>query len=264
MAGLADPLFGQTLLSLNQPVTASSYQAGNYPTNGNDGDLTTRWAASDATYPQWWQVDLGNVYRIDQAVTDWFTNSSTPRSYQYQILTSTDGVNFNLLVNNTNNAALGIITNNFSALARYIQIYVTGSSYSAGYASFYECQIFGGPAISPYTPDANTLCLFHLDEPAGGSVTTNMGRLGGNAYTVSESNESERIRRLVARGMGVAILPQSDADRSAGHLAVAALTEPSLRRDITLACREGRRLSPAAAEFLQLSQELFSSRAGDG
>jgi len=73
-----------------------------------------------------------------------------------------------------------------------------------------------------------------------------------------ESNESERIRRLVARGMGVAILPQSDADRSAGHLAVAALTGPSLRRDITLACREGRRLSPAAAEFLELSKELFS------
>jgi LysR family transcriptional regulator, transcription activator of glutamate synthase operon len=77
-----------------------------------------------------------------------------------------------------------------------------------------------------------------------------------------ESNESERIRRLVARGMGVAILPQSDADRSAGNVAVAALIEPSLRRDITLACREGRRLSPAASEFLQLSEEVFSSRAG--
>ncbi len=79
-----------------------------------------------------------------------------------------------------------------------------------------------------------------------------------------ESNESERIRRLVARGMGVAILPQSDADRSAGHLAVAALIEPSLRRDITLACREGRRLSPAAGEFLALSRELFSNPADGG
>jgi LysR family transcriptional regulator, transcription activator of glutamate synthase operon len=77
-----------------------------------------------------------------------------------------------------------------------------------------------------------------------------------------ESNESERIRRLVARGMGVAILPQSDADQSAGNVAVAALIEPSLRRDITLACREGRRLSPAAAEFLELSKDLFSNRAG--
>ena len=57
-----------------------------------------------------------------------------------------------------------------------------------------------------------------------------------------ESNESERIRRLVARGMGVAILPRSDADGPGAEVAVAALTEPSLRRDITLACREGRRL----------------------
>src|SRR5580693_6263144 len=88
-------------------------------------------------------------------------------------------------------------------------------------------------------------------------------RAGFEPQIKLESNESERIRRLVARGMGVAILPQSDADRSAGHLTVAALTEPALRRDITLACREGRRLSPAAAEFLELSKELFA-RPADG
>src|SRR5436305_2972490 len=74
-----------------------------------------------------------------------------------------------------------------------------------------------------------------------------------------ESNESERIRRLVARDMGVAILPRSDAERPGPEVAVATLTEPSLRRDITLACREGRRLAPAAAEFLALSKELFTA-----
>ncbi len=89
-------------------------------------------------------------------------------------------------------------------------------------------------------------------------------RAGFEPQIKLESNDSERIRRLVARGMGVAILPQSDADRSAGNVAVAALIEPSLRRDITLAIREGRRLSPAAAEFLQLSRELFSSPVGGG
>jgi DNA-binding transcriptional LysR family regulator len=77
-----------------------------------------------------------------------------------------------------------------------------------------------------------------------------------------ESNESERIKRLVARQMGVAILPRSDAERPGTDAAVATLTEPSLRRDITLACREGRRLAPAAAEFLQLSKELFSAPNG--
>jgi LysR family transcriptional activator of glutamate synthase operon len=77
-----------------------------------------------------------------------------------------------------------------------------------------------------------------------------------------ESNESERIRRLVARHMGVAILPRSDAERPGAEVAVATLIEPPLRRDITLACREGRRLAPSAAEFLQLSKELFSSEDG--
>jgi DNA-binding transcriptional LysR family regulator len=77
-----------------------------------------------------------------------------------------------------------------------------------------------------------------------------------------ESNESERIKRLVARHMGVAILPRSDAERPGIEVAVAILTDPALRRDITLACREGRRLAPAAAEFLGLSKELFSARDG--
>jgi LysR family transcriptional regulator, transcription activator of glutamate synthase operon len=76
-----------------------------------------------------------------------------------------------------------------------------------------------------------------------------------------ESNESERIKRLVARDMGVAILPRSDAERPGTVVATATLTEPSLRRDITLACREGRRLAPAAAEFIALSKELFSAAA---
>ena len=62
--------------------------------------------------------------------------------------------------------------------------------------------------------------------------------------------------------MGVAILPRSDAERPGTDVVVAALTEPSLRRDITLACREGRRLGPAAAEFLELSKELFTARRG--
>jgi LysR family transcriptional regulator, transcription activator of glutamate synthase operon len=79
-----------------------------------------------------------------------------------------------------------------------------------------------------------------------------------------ESNESQRIRRLVGRGFGVAILPRSDAERPGAEVAVARLVEPSLRRDITLAWREGRRLAPAAAAFLDLARETFASPDGDG
>jgi DNA-binding transcriptional LysR family regulator len=74
-----------------------------------------------------------------------------------------------------------------------------------------------------------------------------------------ESNESERIRRLVARGLGVALLPRSDAEGPGAEVSVAMLAEPALTRDITLAWREGRRHAPAAAEFLELARETFGA-----
>ncbi len=73
-----------------------------------------------------------------------------------------------------------------------------------------------------------------------------------------ESNESQRIRRLVARRMGVAILPRSDAVSAGAEVAVVKLIEPSLHRDITLAWREERRLPPAAAAFLALARSTFT------
>jgi LysR family transcriptional regulator, transcription activator of glutamate synthase operon len=84
---------------------------------------------------------------------------------------------------------------------------------------------------------------------------------GFEPRTTLESNESERIRRLVARGMGVAILPESDATPYGDEIAVTALVEPSLSRDITLAWRQQRKHPPAVAEFLELAQETFGAQA---
>jgi LysR family transcriptional activator of glutamate synthase operon len=72
-----------------------------------------------------------------------------------------------------------------------------------------------------------------------------------------ESNDSQRVRRLVSRGQGVAILPRSDAVGPGAEVDVATLVEPSLRRDITLAWREGRRHPPAATAFLELARATF-------
>jgi len=78
-----------------------------------------------------------------------------------------------------------------------------------------------------------------------------------------ETNESQRVRRLVSHGLGVAILPRSDAIGPGAEVAVAALVEPSLRRDITLAWREGRRHPPAATAFLELARETFHGAEHD-
>jgi DNA-binding transcriptional LysR family regulator len=76
-----------------------------------------------------------------------------------------------------------------------------------------------------------------------------------------ESNEAQRIRALVSRGLGVAILPRSEAMSPGAAVVVKPLTGPSLRRDITLAWRAGRRLSPAALAFLDLAREMFTDPA---
>jgi DNA-binding transcriptional LysR family regulator len=75
-----------------------------------------------------------------------------------------------------------------------------------------------------------------------------------------ESNESYRIRTLVSRGLGVAILPKSDAIGQGAEVAIARLVAPALRRDITLAWRAGRRHSPAAQAFMDLARETYTDR----
>jgi DNA-binding transcriptional LysR family regulator len=78
-----------------------------------------------------------------------------------------------------------------------------------------------------------------------------------------ESNESRRIRSLVSRGLGVAILPRSDADGPGAAVAVSALVGPALRRDVTLASRAQRRPSPAAQAFLALTLGAFAYPPAD-
>jgi LysR family transcriptional activator of glutamate synthase operon len=80
---------------------------------------------------------------------------------------------------------------------------------------------------------------------------------GFDARIALESNESRRIRSLVSRGLGVAILPRSDAAGPGARIAVCDLVEPSLTRDITLAQRAERRPSPAAEAFVALAMDVY-------
>ena len=84
-------------------------------------------------------------------------------------------------------------------------------------------------------------------------------RAGFEPRITLESNESRRIRSLVSNGLGVAILPRSDAAEPGAPVAVAHLVEPSLSRDVTLASRAERRHSPAAQEFLALTHRVFGT-----
>jgi DNA-binding transcriptional LysR family regulator len=68
-----------------------------------------------------------------------------------------------------------------------------------------------------------------------------------------ESTEQQRIRAMAARGLGVALLPASEAAHDGPPVAVIAVRNPALARDVTLAWRTNRRHSPAARAFLELA-----------
>jgi LysR family transcriptional regulator, transcription activator of glutamate synthase operon len=82
---------------------------------------------------------------------------------------------------------------------------------------------------------------------------------GGFAIDIAfETNEVERARAMVARGLGVTIVPLSDTLRGGPPVASVVL-KPALTRDVTLVWRRGRRPAPAARAFLELARRADPS-----
>jgi LysR family transcriptional activator of glutamate synthase operon len=90
-------------------------------------------------------------------------------------------------------------------------------------------------------------------------LTSSAARAGFVPRIALESNESRRVRSLVSRGLGVAVLPRSDAAGPGSVVAVCDLVEPPLTRDITLASRAERHPSPAAEAFLMLTLDVYGA-----
>lgn len=88
-------------------------------------------------------------------------------------------------------------------------------------------------------------------------LVTSARHAGFEPKIALESNETGRIRNLVSRGLGVAILPRSDTEGPGSAVAVCDLVEPPLTRDVTLASRAERRPSPAAEAFLAIALKQY-------
>lgn len=137
----APPASVPVLLSEGKTVYASSFEAGNFPRNGNDGKTDTRWTARNDSYPQWWVVDLGANHKLSQTVIAWYDNAS--RYYGYRIDLSQDNSNYTTVVNKPDNTAPGTTTDNLSGTARYVRIIVLSCHPSGKYAAFYEARVYG-------------------------------------------------------------------------------------------------------------------------
>jgi hypothetical protein len=100
---------GWMLLNYQKPVTVSSTLGGYCPNFAVDENIKTYWSAETANEGEWIQTDLGQistVYAIQVNFADQdaeFLGKSLGVYHQYKILESSDGNNWNLLVDKSLN-----------------------------------------------------------------------------------------------------------------------------------------------------------------
>jgi RHS repeat-associated protein len=131
----------EQLLSRNKATTASSQQTSQPAARAVDGDSTTNWVATTGSYPQWWQVDLGQSYALTKLVTSFPTGSN--RVFKYKVEVSSDNTTWTQVADRSNNTTVGTVTDTFTATARYVRITITGCTVSGCYAGITEADVYG-------------------------------------------------------------------------------------------------------------------------
>ena len=129
-----------TNLALNKPAAASSTA----PTSAAagaavDGNIGSQWSSA-ATDLEWYQVDLGATYSINEITFIWGTHFG--QSYDVQV--SPDSVNWTTVITKTN--AIGGADNfiHLQANGRYVRMHGLMSNGGAGY-TLREVEVYGVP-----------------------------------------------------------------------------------------------------------------------
>ncbi len=76
-----------------------------------------------------------------------------------------------------------------------------------------------------------------------------------------ETREVARLRAIVAAGLGVGVLPRSDAEAPGPPVRIAALHRPALRHRISVCWRAGKRHAPAARALLDQAKRPYPAGA---
>ncbi|MCG6869114.1 MAG: glycoside hydrolase family 88 protein [Gammaproteobacteria bacterium] len=155
-------------LALNQAVTCSSEPQ---PENGCahtvDGDVDDRWSAID--FPQWVEVDLGDVYHVSGVNVHPYKD----RAYQYyvEVKTAVEDPYVPLVDRSGNTQGGSVIKDTFSAVpARYVRLRVESAyDYTGRWVSIRELEILGS-ATPPPTNLALNQAVTCSSEPVCGEL----------------------------------------------------------------------------------------------
>lgn len=138
----------------NGMSSSSMYSSSYSPQNLVDGNITfganrAFASANNAPLPQWFQIDLGDIYYVD--TVRWINNRTNARlPGDYRIEASTTG-EFNgeeiLVASKVGNTSYDWVEHRFSdTKCRYVRMTVT-KIYAGSYFELAEWQIFGYPAV---------------------------------------------------------------------------------------------------------------------
>lgn len=139
---------GWHMLSKGKNVSASSELPQHKASNASDEQIESWWSAASGKIGEWYQVDLGKTMEVKAIQVNFADHdlkmSSIPYCYQYQIESSKNGANWQLLIDRTTNTKdmpHELITLNKSINTRFIRIRNTKEV--PGKFSLHDFRIFG-------------------------------------------------------------------------------------------------------------------------
>lgn len=130
-------------LALNKTAAASSksndQQGAEKAFDGISDNSGNRWGG-DSKNPEWLQVDLGDVYDLNEVVIDW--EASYAKDYKIQV--SMNGTDWTDAYTQTGLSQSGPISHPVNALGRYVRMYSDKGTGPAGWGlSIYEMEVYG-------------------------------------------------------------------------------------------------------------------------
>ncbi|MCG8501719.1 MAG: Ig-like domain-containing protein, partial [Firmicutes bacterium] len=195
-------------VALNMPVTASSEpQSENPASSAVDGNESSRWSATG--FPQWIEVDLGEVKRINR--TEVVCHND--RAYQFTIeCKTTSGGTYTQVVDRSTNTQGGSIANPItdyftSTDARYVRLTVTGAAvYTGTWTSILEFRVFGNSSNPVAVTGVNvTPTTLSLEEGQTSDLTETVSPSNATDKTVSWSSSNTSVATVNSSGLVTAV-----------------------------------------------------------
>lgn len=211
-------------------ATATSHD-GNLPVNTLDGDLATRWSAfgigESITWDLGWQREIASVSLA-------FFLGDQRQSY-FDLRISTDGVNWTTVLADATSGGTSTAAQMFSFTpvnGRYIRYVGKGNSASL-WNSLTEAAFetyppsAATPPLAPYSPDAATLHLWHLDENA-----PPFANAAAPAHALAGSHHGALASVPALTGFGTAVNFNTGTGSNRGIITYAATLSSAVTADV--------------------------------